>query len=207
VVVVYIDDLVITGTSCDDIKQFKLEMAAVFKMSDLGLLHYYLGIEVKQGASGISLSQGAYAAKILERSGMARCNPYQVPMETRLKLSKFSSEPLVDATANQSIFGSLRYLVNTRPDLAFAVGYVSRFLEEPREDHLMAVKHILRYVDGTKNWGLWFDWKKEKEAHLTGFSDSNYARDVDARKSTTGVIFFLSSSPVTWQSINQKVVA
>ena len=72
----------------------------------------------------------------------------------RLKLSKFSSEPLVDATAYRSIVGSLRYLVNTRPDLAFAVGYVSRFLEEPREDHLVAVKHILRYVEGTKNWGL-----------------------------------------------------
>jgi len=144
VVGVYVDDLVITGSSSDDIKRFKKEMAAAFKMSGLGLLHYYLGIEVKQGASGISLSQGAYAAKILERSGMAGCNPCQVPMETRLKLSKFSSEPLVDATAYRSIVGSLRYLVNTRPDLAFAVGYVSRFLEEPREDHLMAVKHILR---------------------------------------------------------------
>ena len=98
-------------------------------------------------------------------------------------------------------------MVNTRPDLAFAVGYVSRFLEEPREDHLMSVKHILRYVEGTKNWGLWFSRKKEKEAHLTGFSDSDYAGDVDARKSTTGVIFFLSSSPVTWQSMKQKVVA
>lgn len=103
--------------------------------------------------------------------------------------------------------GSLRYLVNTRPDLAFAVGYVSRFLEEPREDHLAAVKHILRYVAGTRSWGLWFGKKKEKEARLFGFSDSDYARDVDARKSTTGVISFLMSSPITWVSKKQKVVA
>jgi hypothetical protein len=62
--------------------------------------------------------------------------------------------PLVDATSYQNIVRSLRYLVNTHPDLAFVVGYVSHFLEEPREDHLTAVKKILRYVAGTCNWGL-----------------------------------------------------
>lgn len=166
VVGVYVDDLVITGSNCDDIRLFKKKMAAAFKTSDLGLLHYYLGIEVKQSTSGISLSQGVDAAKIPEKSGMEGCNPCQVPMEARLKLSKFSSEPSVDATTYRSIGESLRYLVNTRPDLAFAVGYVSRFLEDPREDHLAAVKHILRYVAGSKNWGVWFSRKVEKEAHL-----------------------------------------
>lgn len=207
VVGVYVDDLVITGASCDDITTFKKEMCRAFKMSDLGLLRYYLGIEVKQGLSGISLNQGAYAEKILEKSGMGDCNPCQVPMEPRLKLSKDSSEPPVDATTYRSLVGSLRYLVNTRPDIAFAVGYVSRFLEAPREDHLAAVKHILRYLAGTKNWGLWFGRKKKSEAKLYGFSDSDYAGDVDARKSTTGVIFFLKSSPIAWQSKKQKVVA
>lgn len=204
---VYVDDLVITGSNTDDIKEFKKEMAAAFKMSDLGLLHYYLGIEVKQSAEGISLSQGAYARKILEKNGMATCNPCQVPMEARLKLSKFSTEPPVDATAYRSVVGSLRYLVNTRPDIAFAVGYVSRFLEDPRKDHLAAVKHILCYLAGSKTWGLWFERRKKEEAKLIGFSDSDFAGDVDARKSTTGVIFFLNSSPITWQSMKQKVVA
>ncbi|XP_052167939.1 secreted RxLR effector protein 161-like [Oryza glaberrima] len=127
-------------------------------------------------------------------------------METRLKRSKFSSEPSVDATAYRSIVRSLRYLVNTYPDLAFAVGYASRFLEDPREDHLVAVKHILHYMAGTKNLGVWFSRKVEKEAYLRGFSESGYAGDVDARKSMTGVIFFLGSSPITWQSMKQKVV-
>lgn len=207
VVGVYVDDLVITGNRSDDIDSFKAEMARAFRMSDLGLLHYYLGIEVKQSTEGISLSQGAYAAKILEKSGMAGCNPCHVPMEQRLKLSKSSTEPLVDATAYRSIVGSLRYLVNTRPDLAFAVGYVSRFLAEPHEDHLVAVKHILRYVAGTSNWGLWYGRKEEVQANLTGFSDSDFAGDVDTRKSTTGVVFSLSGSPITWQSMKQKVVA
>ncbi|CAA6674080.1 unnamed protein product [Spirodela intermedia] len=80
-------------------------MADAFKMSDLGLLRYYLGIEVRQSARGTSISQGAYAAKILERSGMAGCNPCQVPMATRLKLSKRSTEPLVDAQHTETSWG------------------------------------------------------------------------------------------------------
>ena len=99
VVGVYVDDLVIIGARCEDIKEFKMEMADVFRMSNLGLLRYYLGIEIRQTAAGITISQGAYAKKILEKSGMAGCNPYQVPLATRLKLSKRSEEPLVDATS------------------------------------------------------------------------------------------------------------
>jgi hypothetical protein len=114
---------------------------------------------------------------------------------------------LVDATAYRSIIGSLRYLVNTHPDLAFVIGYVSHFLKEPREDHLTAVKWILLYVVGTSNWGLWFRRKKENHALLTGFRDADFAEYVDAWKNTTGVIFFLANNPVTWQSTKQRVVA
>jgi hypothetical protein len=162
VVGVYVDDLIITGSDRDDIRSFKEEMAVAFKMSDLGMLHYYLGIEMKQSANGISLCQGAYVMKSLERSDITRCNPCHVPMEARLKLSKQSTQPLVDATAYRSIVGSLRYLMNTHPDLVFVIGYVSRFLDEPREDHLAAVKKILCYVADTCNWGLWFGRKKGK---------------------------------------------
>jgi hypothetical protein len=90
VVGVYVDDLIITGSDRDNIRSFKEEMASVFKMSDLGLLHYYLGIEVKQSMSSISPNQGAYAMKILERSDMKGCNSCHVPMEACLKLSKQS---------------------------------------------------------------------------------------------------------------------
>jgi hypothetical protein len=128
-------------------------------------------------------------------------------MEVRLKLSKQSTQPLVDATTYRSIVGSMRYLVNTHLDLAFIVGYVSHFQEEPREDHLTAVKWILRYVAGTSNWGLWFSRKKGNLTMLIGFSDTDFAGDVDAKKSTTGVIFFLANSPVTWQSMKHRVVA
>jgi hypothetical protein len=155
-------------------------MAVTFKMSDPVLLHYYLRIEVKQSASRISISQGAYAMKVLERCGMMGCNLYHTPMEACLKLSNQNTQPLVDATAYRSIVGSISYLVNTRSNLMFVVGCMSCFLKEPREDHLAAVKWILRYVVGTSNSGLWFGRKKRNQALLTRFSNDNFAGDVDA---------------------------
>ena len=207
VVGVYVDDLVITGSSAGLIAEFKEEMTQLFEMSDLGLLHYYLGIEVKQIKDGISLCQRAYAMKILEKAGMKGCNPCQTPMVTRLKLSKKSEKPTVDATKYRSLVGSLRYLVHTRPDLAFSVGYVSRFMEEPHEEHMAAVKQILRYVAGTLNRGLFYNRGNGEKPLLTGYSDSDYAGDVDERKSTSGIVFFLGDTAISWQSIKQKIVA
>jgi hypothetical protein len=151
VVGVYIDDLIITNSYCDDIKLFREKMATAFKMSDLNLLHCYLGIEVNQSVSGIFLNQCAYAMKLLESCGMAGCNSCHVPIEACLKLNKQSTQSLVDATTYWSIVRSLRYLVNIRLDLAFVVGYVSHFLEEPQEDHLAVMKRILNNVVGTSN--------------------------------------------------------
>ena len=151
---VYVDDLIITGDNTTEIENFKNQMKNMFSMSDLGLLSYYLGIEVKQIRQGISLCQSAYAAKILDKCGMGDCKATQTPMEQRLKLRKVSDSPLVDSTSYRSIVGSLRYLVHTRPDICYAVGYVSRYMEQPSEEHMTAVRHILRYVRGTLNHGF-----------------------------------------------------
>ena len=206
IVGVYVDDLVITGSSTVDIAQFKEEMKGTFQMSDLGLLHYYLGLEVAQTADGITVCQSAYAAKILDSAGMRGCNPCATPMEARLKLSKSSAAPAVDQTMYRSIVGSLRYLVNSRPDLAYSVGYISRFMEKPTTEHLAAVKRVLRYVAGTLNFGCQYK-RKTGDLQLRAFSDSDHAGDVDTRKSTTGVFFFLGENLITWQSQKQKVVA
>jgi len=105
----------------------------------------------------------------------------------------------------RSIVGSLRYLVNSRPDLAYSVGYVSRFMEAPTAEHLVAVKRVLRYVAGTLQFGCCY--RRKKEAQLVGYSDSDLAGDIDTRKSTTGVVFFLGGNVITWQSQKQRVVA
>jgi Reverse transcriptase (RNA-dependent DNA polymerase) len=153
IVGVYVDDLIITGGSIRDIDKFKSQMKGLFSMSDLGLLSYYLGIEVCQTPTRTTLNQSGFAKKVLEKCGMKDCNSTQIPMEPRLKLNKDSLEPPVDVTLYRSIVGSLRYLLHTRPDLAFSVGMVSRFMEKPTMEHMAAVKHILRYVKGTLNFG------------------------------------------------------
>lgn len=206
VVGIYVDDLIITGGSTEVINTFKTEMKTLFRMSDLGVLSYYLGIEVRQGRRGIELLQAAYAKKILEKAGMGTCNPCATPMEARLKLSKQSTSPAVDATEYRSLIGSLRYLMNTRPDMAFAVGYLSRFMENPRQEHLAAMKHLLRYVAGTIDYGLVYT-SGDTEFNLVGYSDSDMAGDIDDRKSTSGIIYFLGGNPVAWQSQKQRVVA
>ena len=205
---IYVDDLLITGADEEEIAKFKLQMKELFKMSDLGLLTYYLGIEVHQKPEGITLCQEAYAKKILESCSMEDCNPSHVPMEPRLKLSKRSQAPAVDATEYRSVVGSLRYLVNTRPDLAYSVGVVSRFMEAPTIEHWADVKQILRYIKGTTNFGCVYLREKQKEmVELLGYSDSDLAGDIDDRKSTSGVAYFLGRSIVSWLSQKQKVVA
>lgn len=146
---IYVDDLIIIGDEDSKIDNFKLEMKSQFKMSDLGLLNFYLGIEVNQRSDGICLSQTVYACKVLDQAGMGGCNPSHTPMEPRLKLSKISTAPPIDATEYRRIVSSLRYLVHTRSDIAFVVGYVSWFMEGPTTEHLTAVKRILHYVAGT----------------------------------------------------------
>ena len=205
---IYVDDLLITGADEEEIARFKLQMKELFKMSDLGLLTYYLGIEVQQKPNGITICQEAYAKKILESCSMEDCKPTYAPMEPRLKLSKRSEAPAVDATDYRSVVGSLRYLVNTRPDLAYSVGIVSRFMEAPTTEHWAAVKHILRYIKGTTNFGCVYLREKKKEmVELLGYSDSDLAGDVDDRKIISGLTYFLGRSIVTWLSQKQKVVA
>ncbi|XP_066342332.1 secreted RxLR effector protein 161-like [Miscanthus floridulus] len=111
-------------------------------------------------------------------------------MEPRLKLRKSSSNPPVDATLYRSVVGSLRYLVHTRPDIAFAVGMVSRYMEAPTTEHWSAVKHLLRYIAGSRSHGCVYR-RGEGALELIGYSDADLAGDCDDRKSTSGALFFL----------------
>ncbi|XP_066311140.1 uncharacterized mitochondrial protein AtMg00810-like [Miscanthus floridulus] len=122
----YVDDLIVTGTRAEDIDSFKREMTARFRMSNLGTLSYYLSIEVRQGKEALTLAETDEG----QYHGEGRCTLYR------------------------SIVDGLRYLVHMRPDIAFVGDYVSRFMEDPREDHWAAVKRLLRYVKGTVNQGI-----------------------------------------------------
>jgi hypothetical protein len=204
---VYVDDLIVCGPDKSNIAEFKLQMCKTFSMSDLGLLSYYLGMEVNQKPRRITLCQKAYATKIIEQCGMKGCNPVDTPMEQNCKLLPGKPDLARDVTKFRSLVGSLRYLVNTRPDIAFAVGMVSRFMENPTTEHWAALKRIVRYVAGTTQYGCTYVNQNISELKLLGYSDSDRAGDLEKRKSTTGVLFFLNGNVVTWSSQKQRVVS
>jgi hypothetical protein len=135
---------------------------------------FLLGIEVHQDDDGITLHQAHYAKHIVELGGMGGCNPAHNPMEEQLKLSCHSEVKEVDVTQYRYLVSSLRYLVHTRPDLAFAVGYVSRFMERSTMEHQQAIKWIMRYVAGTLDYGMRYEWCPGV-AHLVSYCDSDLA--------------------------------
>lgn len=206
IISVYVDDLLVTGTSMMLIEEFKKKMSSCFEMSDLGKLNYYLGMEVDQGKEYIELKQTGYAKKILERAGMLQCNATKYPMDPKDQIHKDEQGIAVDSTRYKSMVGGLRYLVHTRPDIAYAVGVVSRYMERPTTMHQDAVKRILRYIKGTLNFGLIYT-RDSGNNELVGFSDSDLGGHLDDRKSTGGVVFYLNESVITWVSQKQRCVA
>lgn len=158
-------------------------MSKAFEMGDLGRLTYYMGIEVTQGDDFIEFKQTRYAKKILSHAGLAYCNPTKFPMDPKELLTKGESGKKFDSTKYRSLVGGVRYLVHTRPDIAFSVGMVSRYMEHPTVLHLNAVKKILRYVRGTLGLGLVY-LKMSGNNILTGFSDGDQVGHVEDRRST-----------------------
>jgi hypothetical protein len=159
-----------------------------------GLLSFYLRIEVHQGDSGITLRQTACTKCVVKLAGLTDCNSALTPMEERLKLSRDSMTEEVDATQYQRLVRSLRYLAHTWSDLAFSVGYVSRFMQRPMTEHQQAVKRIIRYVAGTVNHDLYYP-RCPGEAHLIEYSD--HTGDIDTSKSTSGIRFFFGKCLVS----------
>lgn len=115
-------------------------------MKDLRLMHYYLGLEVWQGLDEVYLGQGKYVTKMLKRFDMMDCKPMTTPMITNLKRLRSSESSPVDPSKYRQLIGALMYVVNTRPDICFAVNVLSQFQVEPKHDHWIAAKHILRYL-------------------------------------------------------------
>lgn len=206
IVAVYVDDLLVTGSDVSMIESFKKQMSQKFEMTDMGKLSYYLGVEVEQSKGCIKLKQTGYAKKIIEKAGLKDCNPTKYPMDPKEQIDKDEGGKTIDVTRYKSIIGGLRYLVHTRPDIAYSVGIASRYMERPTTVHQNAAKRILRYIQGTLQFGLVCS-KDSNNNVLTGFSDSDLAGNLDDRRSTGGMCFYLNESLVTWVSQKQRCVA
>lgn len=132
-------------------------------------------------------------------------NAVHIPMCANLKLSKAQEEKNIDEKANRRSIGCLMYLLHTRLDLSYCVGVLSRYMHEPNESHGAALKQILRYLQGTRSYGLCFC--RGSKTELVGFSDSSHNVDEDDGRSTTCHIFYLNDCPITWCSQKQETVA
>src|ERR1051325_6785695 len=157
---------------------------------------------------GRVLHQWNYIKEILKRFGMDDSNPASSPFEPNVKLEKNGEEEKIDVTLFKQIVGSLRYLCNSRPDIGFGVGLVSRYMSEPTVSHMKAARKILRYLKGSINCGILFRRNSEdKEAIVNYFSDADWCGDKEDRRSTTGYFFQVFGSPISWCSKKQPVVA
>jgi hypothetical protein len=170
ILLLYVNDLFLTGEE-SLIIQWKKELDFEFDMKDLGLMHYYLGLEVWQKHGEVFLGQGNYAIKILHKFGVMDWKSMDTPMTTDIRKLRDSDSYLVDLSLYQQLVGSLMYLVNTRPDICFVVNTLSQFQVEPRHEHWTAAKHVLRYICGTLNNGLRYTSSSDIQLH--GFIDSD----------------------------------
>ncbi|KAK1614057.1 hypothetical protein QYE76_019574 [Lolium multiflorum] len=205
---VYVDDIIVVSSSPHASSQLVVDLRTEFAVKDLGMLHYFLGIEVlSPSGGGLMLSQRKYASELLRRSGMLKCKPAHTPMSASDKLSAMDGAPLSsdDATLYRSIVGGLQYLTITRPDLSYVVNRVCQYLHAPRDCHWSAVKRILRYIRFTVTTGL--SLRPASTTLLSAFSDADWAGNVDDRRSTGGYAIFFGGNLIAWSARKQATVS
>ncbi|GJR52496.1 retrovirus-related pol polyprotein from transposon TNT 1-94 [Tanacetum coccineum] len=202
---IYVDDIIFASTNPKACKLFAFEMNSTFKMSMMGQMSFFLGLQVSQNPRGIFINQSKYAQEILKKFGFDTCTPIDTPMAERPDLDEDKGGKLIDPTRFRGMVGSLMYLSASRPDIVFAVCMCARYQAKPTEMHLTAIKRIFRYLKGTIHMGLWYP--KDSGFELKAFADADYAGCHDTRRSTSGSAQFLGHRLVSWSSKKQKSTA
>ncbi|GJX91769.1 uncharacterized mitochondrial protein-like protein [Tanacetum coccineum] len=201
---VYVDDLILTGNDESVIATFTSRLNHEFAIKDLGALNYFLGLEVAYTDNGLFLTQSKYARDILKRADLYDSKPVSTPLATHVSFTA-DGIPYSDSTLYRSLVGALQYLTITRPDLSYAVNQVSQFLHAPTIAHFQSVKRILRYVKGTISFGLTFS--RPHTNTIIGYSDADWARCLDTRRSTYGYSIYLGGNLVSWSAKKQPTVS
>ena len=219
VIGIFVDDLLVTGNSIEEIKDVREKMNKRFVLIDQGPLEYYLGVEVtKLDEKTTMLHQTGYIHKVLERFKMTDSHPANTPLPSGCKLSLMDSPEEVDTFLQReyrAIVGSLMYLYQwTRPDLGFTVTFLSRYLHKPGEKHMQAAKHALRYLKGTIGLGIRYTRDLERLRVrdqqlnvLYALSDSDFAGCKDTSRSTSGYMILMNGGVVAYYSGRQTTVA
>lgn len=204
-VLVYVDDMLITGSNRPLIDKLIATLQARFSIKDLGESRYFLGVELHRTSAGLHLRQQKYITDLLQKTKMLASKPVSTPMASTPKLTLNSGTSLSDPSDYRKVLGSLQYLGFTRPDIAFAVNRLSQFMHQQTDLHWSAVKRILRYLVGTQTHGILL--RRGTPLTLHGFSDADWAGDTDDFVSTNAYVVYLGGSPVSWSSRKQTGVA
>lgn len=197
---IYVDDALICGHR-DDVDKIVEMLATDFDIRKLGAAQFFLGMEITRdrGSKTLTLSQKKYASQILERNGMRDAKPRSVPMDANTRLSRDGEDCLEQGNEYAELLGMLLYLSScTRPDIAFAVGLLARFMSKPRREHLAYARGILHYLKKTEQCGITFSGSMGLE--LIGYSDADYAADPDKRRTTGGHVFTMAGGAISWAS-------
>lgn len=205
----YVDDIIITGSSASLIKDIVTQFNVAFSLKFLGDLDYFLRIEVKKAAHGsLLLTQSKYTRDLLQRTNMLESSPVKTPMQSTCKLTKTGSAALTDPFFYRSVVGALQYATITRPELVYAVNKVCHFMAHPLETHWVAIKRIVRYLKGTVGHGLHVaPLSPSSPPSLQLFCDTDWASDPGDRRSTSGAAIFFGNNLIAWWSKKHPVVA
>ncbi|GJW94626.1 retrovirus-related pol polyprotein from transposon TNT 1-94 [Tanacetum coccineum] len=200
---IYVDDIIFTSTNTAMCNEFANQMTAKFKMSMIGQMLFFLGLQISQSPKGIFINQSKYASEIVIKYGLLFTDFVDTPLVEKSKLDEYLQGKQVDATLYRGMIRSLMYLTSSRPDLIHAVCLCARYQAKPIKKHLQEVKRIFRYLKGTINIGLWYS--KDTDMSLTAYAD--HARCQETRRSTSGSAQFLGDKLVSWSSKKQKCTA
>ncbi|GJX27551.1 retrovirus-related pol polyprotein from transposon TNT 1-94 [Tanacetum coccineum] len=202
---IYVDDIIFAASTPELCDLFSKIMCSKFKMSMMGKISFFLGLQISQSPRGIFINQSKYALESLKKYGFDSCDPVDTPMVEKSKLDEDKEGKAVDPSHYRGMIGTLLYLTASRPDLQFAICMCARYQARPTEKHLNAVKRIFRYLKGTVHRGLWYP--KDSSIALTAFADADHAGCQDTRRSTSGSMQLLGDRLVSWSSKRQKSAA
>lgn len=215
IVAVYVDDINLIGTP-KELEETADYLKREFEMKDLGKTKLCLGLQLERSSNGILLHQSRYTENVLKRFRMDKAHPLSTPMVVRsLNLDKDPYRPKMEneeilgpEVPYLSAIGALQYLAQcTRPDIAFSVNLLSRYSSAPTLRHWNGIKHILRYLRGTTDMGLFYSCDYTNNSNLVGYADSGYLSDPHKGYSQTGYVFLINHAAISWKSVKQDTVA
>nr|GEX49874.1 hypothetical protein [Tanacetum cinerariifolium] len=199
---IYVDDIIFAASTPELCDLFAKIMCSKFKMSMMGKISFFLGLQISQSPKGIFINQSKYALESLKKYDFESCDLVDTLMVEKSKLDEDKEGKAVDLSHYRGMIGTLLYLTASRPDLQFAICMCAWYQARLTEKHIHAVKKIFRYLRGTVNWGLWYP--KDSSVALIALVDADHASCQDTRCSTSGSLQFLGERLISWSSKRQK---